>query len=60
MTEGKDYCVRKLSLLKSNHDELSEVFSFTHTSKKQKKQNDTTQIYKLVDTTLPIYEDNSF
>ncbi|XP_042384794.1 probable prefoldin subunit 5 isoform X1 [Zingiber officinale] len=25
MAEGKDYCVRKLSLLKSNHDELSEM-----------------------------------
>ncbi|KAG6507029.1 hypothetical protein ZIOFF_032365 [Zingiber officinale] len=25
MAEGKDYCARKLSLLKSNHDELSEV-----------------------------------
>ncbi|XP_042388865.1 probable prefoldin subunit 5 [Zingiber officinale] len=25
MAEGKDYCARKLSLLKSNHDELSEM-----------------------------------
>ncbi|CAL9076010.1 prefoldin subunit 5-like [Musa acuminata AAA Group] len=25
MVEGKDYCERKLSLLKSNHDELTEM-----------------------------------